>query len=61
MFSYRYPFVVQRQEDQLFKCQLSMESSSLTKQRRAMKASIIHQVLTIANSSQHASKFKPKK
>lgn len=54
-----YP-CVQKAEDKLFKCQLSMESSSMAKQRKGMKASIIHQVLTIANSAAHASKFKPK-
>lgn len=47
-----------KQESTLFKCQLSMESSSLTKQRRSMKASIVHQVLTIANNSANSGKFK---
>lgn len=55
------PTKCKREEDALYKCQLSMESGSLTKQRRSMKASIIHQVLTIANNSTNAVKFRPKK
>jgi hypothetical protein len=54
------PTKCKKQEETLFKCQLAMESGSLTKQRRSMKASIIHQVLTIANNSTNAGKFRPK-